>query len=279
MTFLDKLYSSNYFGIGLFAVISFLVVSFLVVLFFGKRDQKRRSLEVAHEAEDTFKETTPTTNVEVPKVDESVKPIDLDTINDKNVIEPVIPVAPLPINDNEFMDNLVVEEPIKQVNDSTDETPFVTPVKPIINEVKSTTVELEPIKIVIPNEPVKPIINEEVRPVIKEEEPQLQINEEPVINTYYKPTESSVETESIKVPNIDFDSLAKSISAELDELESKTSKYDEIKITPLHNITVQEEEKKPVAVSSIYVREPVSNVTKGEMELPRKIDLPARKSE
>ena len=59
MTFLDRLYSSNYFGIGLFAVISFLVVSFLVVLFFGKRDQKKRSLEIAHEVEveNAFKET------------------------------------------------------------------------------------------------------------------------------------------------------------------------------------------------------------------------------
>ena len=42
MNFLDKLYESNYFGIGLFAVISFLVVTFLIVLFFGKRDEKRR---------------------------------------------------------------------------------------------------------------------------------------------------------------------------------------------------------------------------------------------
>ena len=37
MDFLDKLYSSNYFGIGLFAVIAFLVVTFMVVLFFGKK--------------------------------------------------------------------------------------------------------------------------------------------------------------------------------------------------------------------------------------------------
>ena len=44
MDFLDKLYSSNYFGIGLFAVIAFLVVTFLVVLFFGKKDEKKRKL-------------------------------------------------------------------------------------------------------------------------------------------------------------------------------------------------------------------------------------------
>ena len=45
MDFLNKLYESNYFGIGLFAVISFLVVTFLVVLFFGKKDEKKRKLE------------------------------------------------------------------------------------------------------------------------------------------------------------------------------------------------------------------------------------------
>ena len=45
MDFLNKLYESNYFGIGLFAVIAFLVVTFLIVLFFGKKDEKKRKLE------------------------------------------------------------------------------------------------------------------------------------------------------------------------------------------------------------------------------------------
>ena len=70
MNFLDKLYESNYFGIGLFAVISFLVVTFLIVLFFGKRDEKRR-LESTKElqkkdVENTFKETSEPVSLETP---------------------------------------------------------------------------------------------------------------------------------------------------------------------------------------------------------------------
>ena len=43
MEFLYKLYSNNYFGIGLFIVITVLAFSFLVILFFGKRDEKVRN--------------------------------------------------------------------------------------------------------------------------------------------------------------------------------------------------------------------------------------------
>ena len=44
MEFLYKLYSNNYFGIGLFIVITVLAFSFLVILFFGKKDEKKRNL-------------------------------------------------------------------------------------------------------------------------------------------------------------------------------------------------------------------------------------------
>lgn len=42
MEFLYRLYSNNYFGIGLFIVITILAFSFLVILFFGKKDEKAR---------------------------------------------------------------------------------------------------------------------------------------------------------------------------------------------------------------------------------------------
>lgn len=43
MEFLYKLYSNDYFGIGLFIVITILAFSFLVILFFGKKDEKARN--------------------------------------------------------------------------------------------------------------------------------------------------------------------------------------------------------------------------------------------
>lgn len=322
MDFLDKLYSSNYFGIGLFAVIAFLVVTFLIVLFFGKKDEKKRKLEATQklETENTFKETGAATPVEIPVNPEPVAPINLEptdvTINtpvepiSTIPVEPVTPVMPVPPvepatrdDSNEYIDNLTVEEPtVTPVTPIITETPQVdnfTPVTPIITEdskveVMPKRIELEPTKIEIPQETVKPIINNEipipvtepvrpvieerVTPIIKEEEPKLEINEEPVINSYYKPVEKN-DTEPIKVPNIDFDALAKSISKELDELENDSKKYDEVKVTPISEVTKREEpERKRETFSSVYVREP-KEVPAEKIELPKRIDLPARKSE
>lgn len=43
MEFLYKLYSNDFFGIGLFIVITILAFSFLIILFFGKKDEKARN--------------------------------------------------------------------------------------------------------------------------------------------------------------------------------------------------------------------------------------------
>lgn len=59
MEFLYKLYSNNYFGIGLFIVITILAFAFLVILFFGKRDEKAR---IAKEKE--LENRTKTENIE-----------------------------------------------------------------------------------------------------------------------------------------------------------------------------------------------------------------------
>ena len=319
MDFLDRLYSSNYFGIGLFAVIAFLVVTFLIVLFFGKKDEKKRNLEATKNlnTEDTFKETSTPTPVEIPSNPEPVAPINLEPtvpeqetpvvpsiepvqpIVDNTLVDtvtpvmPVPPVAPISYNDNDYVDNLTVEEPQPSV--PTIETPKV---EPIITPVPATEepkveapIKLEPTKIEAPTEPITPIIKEEptinnetiiptkteeVTPIIKEEEPKLQINEEPVLNTYYKPVEKN-EAEPIKVPNIDFDAIAESISKELDELESDSKKYEDVKVTPIREVTSHETERSPQTFSSVYVKEEPTQSSK--VELPKRIDLPARKSE
>lgn len=309
MDFLNKLYESNYFGIGLFAVIAFLVVTFLIVLFFGKKDEKKRKLEATQKiaSDNTFKETTEPTPVEIPVNPEPVAPINLEpehTVDSpisnpvetpvyEQVVKPVEPVTPImptpPVNpvpvapvkeeENHFVDNLSVEEPIRPIIDTPKVEPIITPVAPTIPE--NTVVEppkvVEPTKIEIPRE--EPPKVEEITPIIKEEEPKLQINEEPVINTYYKPTEKKEEAEAVKVPNIDFDSLAKSISKELDELESDSRKYEEIKVTPMSEVTKTTSARQPETFSSVYVGTPVKEVPKEEIELPKRIDLPAKKSE
>ncbi len=301
MDFLNKLYESNYFGIGLFAVIAFLVVTFLIVLFFGKKDEKKRKLEATQKlaADNTFKETTEPTPVEIPANPEPVEPINLEansivepvvmTPNEPLVkpVEPVTPIMPTPpinqepINpikeEDNFVDNLSIEEPVRPVIDTPKVEPIITPVAPIIKDepvVEPPIKVIEPIKIEIPKETITP-----VEPIIKEEEPKLEINEEPVINTYYKPVEKSKEVEEVKVPNIDFDSLAKSISKELDELENNSRKYEEIKVTPMSEVTKATSPRQPETFSSVYVGTPAKEMPKEEIELPKRIDLPARKSE
>lgn len=301
MDFLNKLYESNYFGIGLFAVIAFLVVTFLIVLFFGKKDEKKRKLEATQKlaADNTFKETTESTPVEIPANPEPVEPINLEansivepvvmTPNEPLVkpVEPVTPIMPTPpinqepINpikeEDNFVDNLSIEEPVRPVIDTPKVEPIITPVAPIIKDepvVEPPIKVVEPTKIEIPKETITP-----VEPIIKEEEPKLEINEEPVINTYYKPVEKSKEVEEVKVPNIDFDSLAKSISKELDELENNSRKYEEIKVTPMSEVTKTTAPRQPETFSSVYVGTPAKEMPKEEMELPKRIDLPARKSE
>ena len=301
MDFLNKLYESNYFGIGLFAVIAFLVVTFLIVLFFGKKDEKKRKLEATQKlaADNTFKETTEPTPAEIPANPEPVEPINLEansivepvvmTPNEPLVkpVEPVTPIMPTPpinqepINpikeEDNFVDNLSIEEPVRPVIDTPKVEPIITPVAPIIKDepvVEPPIKVVEPTKIEIPKETITP-----VEPIIKEEEPKLEINEEPVINTYYKPVEKSKEVEEVKIPNIDFDSLAKSISKELDELENNSRKYEEIKVTPMSEVTKATTTRQPETFSSVYVGTPAKEMTKEEMELPKRIDLPARKSE
>ncbi len=328
MDFLDKLYESNYFGIGLFAVISFLVVTFLIVLFFGKRDEKKR-LESTKElnktnVDNTFKETSGPTAVEVPvptpvitdnvmpvkpisegatslgSIEPEVQPvvpiIDETPVSPINYREePITPVAPINYdNSNVYESKQFVEIPKeeKQVIDvpvtpviNEESTPIITEqyrsVEPI--RLEPTTYDIpdkpkvvEPIRITIPEETkTEPIMNEEkpvIEPVFKEERPTIV---EPVVtDTYYNPI-PKVESEEVEVPNVDFDALAKSISDELDELEKSSNNYhEEVKVTPINEVV----SKPATQFSSVYVNEPVKQVEKETIELPKKIDLPTMKT-
>lgn len=285
MEFLDKLYASNYFGIGLFIVISFLVVTFLVVLFFGKRDEKRRQLEgISSTGEipnnntqstiNTFKEVQNTVPLEVP-VDSPVissTPL-VEPVNNVFMEENLQPVAPIKYEDDtEFIDNLRIEEPVEApVTSSVIDIPSAPEVS-IEPNIVVEPIRLEPTKLDVmpssetyeemPQVQVEPLIKEEVKPIITE------IVEEPVIETYYKPIEKT-EVEEIKVPDIDFDALAASISKELDELEktSDNKVVEEVKVTPMSEISSSE----PSQFSSVYINRAIARPT---IDLPKKIDLP-----
>lgn len=369
MDFLNKLYESNYFGIGLFAVISVLVVTFLIVLFFGKRDEKKRQLEkpqdfVPTKPVDTnaFKETTPITPIDLnssvapTEISSPVTPIepvapismDMPTNNVAPILEPTIaeqpvtpkietpiieaPVIPEPIVNERVINEPVIPpihtpitEPVKPVInndinripdnniDLSNITPVIpvnpepTPVIPVTPDVKTPIFEestpvvepkvMEPVRFDINNmnnvpnnttsteiynKPVEtpivePIIKEEVKPIV------TPIIEEPVINgSYYRPVETP-KVEEVKVPNFDFDAIAKSISKELDELENNVSNtyQEEPVVTPIKEITTPVEPRviptQTPQFSSVYVNNTVRPTITEENKMPNKIDLPTMK--
>lgn len=239
MNFLDKLYESNYFGIGLFAVISFLVVTFLIVLFFGKRDEKRR-LESTKELQkkdvlNTFKETSEPVSLEtpvpeVPVMTDNVMPvmpsaeesIGLNSTISSNVAEPVTPiisetptvavnykdeilspVAPVNYDYEEYERKQFVEIPKEEIKS------IETPVVPVINEVP-TPIVTEPLRSVEPirlepttyDIPSEPKVIEPIRITIPEEPVMAPVIEEvkPVVPEIVPTVEPNVINETYYKP-------------------------------------------------------------------------------
>jgi len=195
MEFLNKLYESEYFGIGLFIVISFLVVTFLIVLFFGKKDEKKRKLEettklnIDNNATNTFVETSVETPVEMPVMPsiEPVAPINLESVeSQQNIVSvplesinlestsvPIEPVAPINFDALDPVQEIISSPvtpvnvdsvpvmPINQVNQSNHENIIVGSNNDIINT-SVEPIKLEPVS-VMPIEPIiEPVVEESV---------------------------------------------------------------------------------------------------------------------
>lgn len=96
MEFLYRLYSNNYFGIGLLMVIAILAFSFLIILFFGKKDEKKRNqakikesnkqiIDTSLEAKEDILESAENISLEKEEKDDfsfTEEPIVLDTIDE-----------------------------------------------------------------------------------------------------------------------------------------------------------------------------------------------------
>lgn len=316
MEFLDKLYESNYFGIGLFAVICFLVVTFLIVLFFGKKDEKKRKLEETAKLEsmanttDTFKETTPIAPVEV---------------NQENVVSSVEPVAPInesiepvaPINYEDVNSRPVNYDTPVISND----IPKVAPVIPEIEENVFPTVE--PINVTPMEQVNSPIINEPVKPIIPEVD-EKPIYNNPVINNesnvYSAPEPTVLEPMHFNIPvepiikeepkTIVTPSYKEETPTIIEEPVRPSTYYKPVEKMPIKEDSVPDidfdaiaksiskeldelenvaknKPVQPVGVasnstpnqfSSVYVSDPIKKpVDDYHMDLPDKIDLPTRK--
>ena len=251
MEFLNKLYSNEYFGIGLFIVITILAFSFLVILFFGKKDEKAR-LEKEQNKENEVK-------IEEMKTEEATVPETMETItlNEEAPVVEETPVSEVTENTIEFTPlNPSASEPVVPQNEELevfeekrmeDLDPYVTS-----NLVLNTDYinEEQPVEQPIYTEPIHEVPTIEEEPSIDEvlskydaiEEQTLQEGSAPVIS-------EEPENNIFTVP----------------EKEEKTS-------VPFSSVYLDKEEPK--------VEEPLEKVdldqTRTLFELPKRVELPKR---
>lgn len=244
MKFLNKLYESNYFGIGLFAVISFLVVAFLIVLFFGKKDEKKRKMENLNistpesNSDDTFKETTPLTPIEVPT----------------STTDFVAPVAPINYDTPSEPTTTISANNIEQPQNIDLAPTLDTPVAPV-NPLPSVNPVVEPVNIVTPTR-VTPIIEEPVVPIISEPviNPVTPTISEPTFNNA-APTINPVTVEPTRYSIPNEPKVMEPIKITIPEEPSRVSPIIEPVISETSNSIPNYEEPTPI------IEEPVINET------------------
>lgn len=197
MEFLDTLFSYDYFGPILFAIIAVLIVIFFIVLFFGKKDEKERKLEETRRLEElanvnAFKDESKISEVEVQKVEMPV--IESNVVDEEaSSLETVfVPVEITKEEESSVLENETINESYDEFK-GTENEPVLMPISelPLITE----------------NEDV--VLQNEVQ-VVKEEQEGPPFKIEPSIPT--------------NIPKYDFEELANSISKELEEIEKLSSK-------------------------------------------------------
>lgn len=152
MEFLYKLYSNNYFGIGLFIVITILAFSFLIILFFGKKDEKARNaskldnlesdqienLEMNQENSETLKadslETISLSN-EQPVIEEVQKQESENTEISRENAETEI-VNPF-VSTNVVLNSDLVSSESQEEKADADDNPFISQIFSLNNELDS----------------------------------------------------------------------------------------------------------------------------------------------
>lgn len=276
MEFLYKLYSNDYFGIGLFIVITILAFSFLVILFFGKKDEKTRNKQIANDIKIENNES----NNEMVASQEEIKTDALETIS--------LPTENIPAIEEETKS--LIEEPV--LNGGLQENSEMEPVikeeevvDPFVSSnmvLNSDLVTTEPVVAPIFEEPkeeiqapanndndmfnvpsLEEVLNQELNvsdettiEEEKKEEPILEFNietpviEEPVVNNIF--TEPIVEEEPKKV------AMPTQFSSVYLTKEKEEPKAEPVAIEPTK---VVDETIAPIPL-------------KPEFDLPKPIDLP-----
>lgn len=256
MEFLYKLYSNDYFGIGLFIVITILAFSFLVILFFGKKDEKERNKEI----EDNIanKENT----IEETEKEEELKTESLESVNlpveNVPVLEPVQETIPeeLPIETDPFVSSNMVLNTDLINEEKTVDTP-VEMEMPETNE--EETISTEPsiddsfaINLDLPETPVMDKPNEEVTiDPFDIENPVITNLETPVIE---EPVQNNIFAEPVE------------IKEEVPKKVTMPTQFSSVYLTKEKEVAKPEVEEKEEELAPIPL--------KPTFELPKTLDLP-----
>lgn len=282
MEFLYKLYSNNYFGIGLFIVITLLAFTFLVILFFGKKDEKARMKQVQEdEVENQIKEeklVQQEEEITTEKVD--LEPIQLNetiTLQEENVVSPNQ-------EDPIFNSESIMEE---QVVDSTEEPtyfeetpkekmdPFVTS-----NIVLNTDYINEDPSLELENDSEELSKTSDIYNLdsIMNEEP-ISVHEEESIDDVLSKYDAIEET-IMKESNVDTYDLPeeanKEILEEQEELDVFSKPGENKKAsTPFSSVYLTKEEASTNAEEVVEEPKPVVP-SRPAFELPKRVDLPKR---
>ncbi len=260
---LEKLYSNEYFGIGLFVVVTILAFSFLIILFFGKKDEKKRNMQEEEKS--------------IVEENNNLKPDDLDSMAISNAapsVDAITSVPAEPALEPEAKVDLPNQEPVEEVKEP-EFNPFMS--SPMLDnnelvnneENKVEPVATSPMKDDFLasfnfDEPINQIEN--VNNTIKEEIPVSKeeivekplISEEPIPDIFKDtPKEEKVpENKEIVHPKTTFSNQFSSVYV------NKQKDIDSPVIAPSEpspNINLKNEEIKPV---------------RPEFELPKTLDLP-----
>lgn len=276
-----RLYSNNYFGIGLLMVIAILAFSFLVILFFGKKDEKKRKQEKLEQSNNEI-----STNTEVVKeennevIEEHIEENDLqpisitDTENEiPKLEEPVIvepSITPIDIPTVEEQTEFI-ETPVEEMDDFVTKNLVLN--TDYINEDNTLADNIEVTNTSSDIYNLDSIINE------SNEESNLTPEEsiDEVLNKYdiSTPVENNSEDHQEEYNFIPIEEAVQDTPKEPEVMEPRKTS------TPFSSVYLTKEEANAKEESIMPVEEKAEKPTattfqRPTFDLPKRVDLPKR---
>jgi hypothetical protein len=253
MEFLYRLYSYDYFGIGLFIVITILAFSFLIILFFGKKDEKSRNENKVKE-NSIVSDTKENIEEDSKIVDNSLETVSLPVDEKQAENSDVVSNEEPELNPFSF-NNVVLNSNLVETSTSNDSIKLEE--KDEKKESDENDYNLNSIAAALNVE-----LNKEVTPEEKNEEEfdPFKFNE-PVIKEEVKKDIFS-DKENIEPVSLNNDIPKKSVMP---------TQFSSVYLSRESEPIKSEEEKKSVEV----VEEEINPIPlKPEFELPKPLDLP-----